>query len=320
MTLHPQSAVEHLHHLFVAAGGEGSDAVLAVEATELRRPRGSHRPQSPADGDAFGELRRHPGGARRVAAGSGPCGDRAGGRGCMPGITGAIGERVDRIIDLMPQARAPHRVASRRRFRGAKRSAAAPIAILAFVAVIVVLGRGRGGLPAAPGAHAGRRRRCAVRLQLRHGQDQPGLRAGGLLAGGDRPGDPVAALRLHRSATANDGRRLDRGDALQARITAGLDPLYNAHHSPRSWLRFRRAPSRRPWRTVRSRTNALYYIDGRRASAAWTRRASTPAAKVVVKTGDGSAQGDGVAAPARCRWPGPAHRRHQRRPVELAAI
>ena len=27
VTLHPQSAVEHLHHLFVAAGGDGSDAV-----------------------------------------------------------------------------------------------------------------------------------------------------------------------------------------------------------------------------------------------------------------------------------------------------
>ena len=35
VTLHPQSAVEHLHHLFVAAGGEGSDAVLAIEATEV---------------------------------------------------------------------------------------------------------------------------------------------------------------------------------------------------------------------------------------------------------------------------------------------
>ena len=35
VTLHPQSAVEHLHHLFVAAGGDGSDAVVALEATEM---------------------------------------------------------------------------------------------------------------------------------------------------------------------------------------------------------------------------------------------------------------------------------------------
>ena len=43
VTLHPQSAVEHLHHLFVAAGGEGSDAVLALEATEVSLSRVEHR-------------------------------------------------------------------------------------------------------------------------------------------------------------------------------------------------------------------------------------------------------------------------------------
>lgn len=35
VTLHPQSAVEHLHHRFVAAGGSGSDGVLAIELTEV---------------------------------------------------------------------------------------------------------------------------------------------------------------------------------------------------------------------------------------------------------------------------------------------
>ncbi len=34
VTLHPQAAVEHLHGRFAAAGGTGSDAVLAFEATE----------------------------------------------------------------------------------------------------------------------------------------------------------------------------------------------------------------------------------------------------------------------------------------------
>ena len=73
VTLHPQSAVEHLHHLFVAAGGDGSDAVLAVEATELAPSRGGppagarRRPAS----DAYGgpaqrpHPRRRPGGGRR---------------------------------------------------------------------------------------------------------------------------------------------------------------------------------------------------------------------------------------------------------------
>ena len=51
VTLHPQSAVEHLHHLFVAAGGEGSDAVLALEATEVALSRVEHKlmPVSPSE-------------------------------------------------------------------------------------------------------------------------------------------------------------------------------------------------------------------------------------------------------------------------------
>lgn len=35
VTLHPQSAVEHLHHRFVLADGHGSDGLLAIEATEV---------------------------------------------------------------------------------------------------------------------------------------------------------------------------------------------------------------------------------------------------------------------------------------------
>ena len=35
VTLHPQSAVEHLHSRFVAADGKGSDGALALEATEV---------------------------------------------------------------------------------------------------------------------------------------------------------------------------------------------------------------------------------------------------------------------------------------------
>ena len=34
LTLHPQAAANHLHHLFVAAGGAGSDGIITVEARE----------------------------------------------------------------------------------------------------------------------------------------------------------------------------------------------------------------------------------------------------------------------------------------------
>src|SRR5262249_4855837 len=35
VTLHPQPAMEHLHHRFSAADGTGSDAMIAFEATEV---------------------------------------------------------------------------------------------------------------------------------------------------------------------------------------------------------------------------------------------------------------------------------------------
>ena len=35
VTLHPQPAMEHLHHRFVAADGSASDAMIAIEATEV---------------------------------------------------------------------------------------------------------------------------------------------------------------------------------------------------------------------------------------------------------------------------------------------
>ena len=59
VTLHPQSAVEHLHHLFVAAGGDGSDAVLAIEATEVSLNRVEHKlvPVSPSEPLAGAPLR-----------------------------------------------------------------------------------------------------------------------------------------------------------------------------------------------------------------------------------------------------------------------
>ena len=69
VTLHPQSAAEHLHHLFVAAGGDGSDAVLAIEATEVSLSKVEHRlvPVSPSEPLAGAPIDRD--GIRRLVHG-----------------------------------------------------------------------------------------------------------------------------------------------------------------------------------------------------------------------------------------------------------
>ncbi len=138
VTLHPQSAVEHLHHLFVAAAGEGSDAVLALEATEASLTRVEHRlvPVAPAEplagaperspiplGDqmaGFASAVRMRAGATRTAIGE--------------GVSGAVG----RVLDLMPRRRTGYR-----RMRTASDSEEnrrrGSMAAIALVAVVVVL-------------------------------------------------------------------------------------------------------------------------------------------------------------------------------------
>ena len=56
VTLHPQPAMEHLHHRFVAADGAGSDAMIAFEATEVASTQKARtlvpvRPAEPLAGD-----------------------------------------------------------------------------------------------------------------------------------------------------------------------------------------------------------------------------------------------------------------------------
>jgi len=141
LTLHPQSAMEHLHHRFVAADGSGSDGAIAFEATEVSSTaRGRTlvpvRPSAPLAGapdrspipladnvQAAGVAVSAAAGNARIAAG------------------GAVGRLVAWVQDLMPQRKPTYRrvtpLASRRE---TQRRAA--LAVLALVVVIGGLGIG----------------------------------------------------------------------------------------------------------------------------------------------------------------------------------
>jgi len=104
VTLHPQSAVEHLHHLFVASGGEGSDAVLVVEASELIGRSYDHRPTSGPPGDVYGELSL--GSQAEIASDPSRVNGATlagGGRNMIGGVTAGLGEMVYRITDGFPR-------------------------------------------------------------------------------------------------------------------------------------------------------------------------------------------------------------------------
>jgi hypothetical protein len=141
LTLHPQSAMEHLHHRFAAADGSGSDGAIAFEATEVSSTaRGRAlvpvRPSAPLAGapdrspipladnvQAAGLAVSAAAGSARLAAG------------------GALARAVAWAQGLMPQRKPTYRritpLASRRE---TQRRAA--LAVLALVIVVGGLGLG----------------------------------------------------------------------------------------------------------------------------------------------------------------------------------
>ncbi len=135
VTLHPQPAMEHLHHRFLAAEGAGSDAMVAFEATEVASTQRNRalvavRPAEPL----AGAPDRSPipladnvtGGVAVVQASAARAHTAAG---------GAFAGIVRRIQDLMPRRRTAYRrVTPAATKRETQRRAA--MAVLAFVAVL----------------------------------------------------------------------------------------------------------------------------------------------------------------------------------------
>ena len=139
LTLHPQSAMEHLHQQFVAADGSGSDGAIAFEATEVSSTSRARtlvpvRPAEPLAGapdrspipladnvQAAGSAVTAAAGSARLAAG------------------GAFERLVARVQDVMPHRKPAYRrvtpLASRRE---TQRRAA--LAILTLVIVVGGLG------------------------------------------------------------------------------------------------------------------------------------------------------------------------------------
>jgi hypothetical protein len=141
VTLHPQSAVEHLHHLFVAAGGDGSDAVLAIEATEVSLSRVEHRlvPVSPSEPLAGAPISSPIPLADQLAGAASAVQERA------VAARGAVRELfsggVSRLLDLMPRRRTSYRRISAATTRRETQRRAA-LAVLSFIGLVAVLGVG----------------------------------------------------------------------------------------------------------------------------------------------------------------------------------
>ncbi len=141
LTLHPQSAMEHLHHRFVASGGSGSDGAIAFEAAEVAA---THRgrslvPVRPSEPLAGADDRSPIPLADSV--GDGVAAAQAGARRARDAAGNAVTRLIYRIQDFLPHRSAAYRrVTPMSARREAQRRAA--VAILAFIVVAGGLGLG----------------------------------------------------------------------------------------------------------------------------------------------------------------------------------
>jgi len=230
VTLHPQPAMEHLHHRFFAADGAGSDAMIAFEATEVAATHRSRTlvPVRPAEPLA-GAPDRSPipladnvtGGVAAVQASATRARSAAGGL-----FTGL----VRRAQDVLPHRRTAYRrVTPAAAKRETQRRAA--MAILAFVLVMVTLGTalyalggGGPGTKALSSAAAGEAAIEAINANLNQVFGPNGVDL--------VDGDPQKAFQLLSAAWDQIGTATAANvpaatlDPLRAKALGGLDRLF----------------------------------------------------------------------------------------------
>ena len=229
VTLHPQSAIEHLHARFVAADGKGSDGAFAFEASEVGATYKARSlvPVRPAEPLA-GAPDKGPipladsavGAAAAVGVGAARARDAAG---------SGFGRFVWRIQDLLPRRKpGPRKVTAATSRMETQRRAA--VALLAFIAVA-------GGLVLGVYAVAGQQSPTEPLRSLSVAQRafQEAEEAAASVSG---PGvdliadDPSKAMELLTAAYAKLDEAQAAGypatevSALRAEVSAGLDRLY----------------------------------------------------------------------------------------------
>ena len=257
LTLHPQAAVEHLHHLFVATGGAGSDGIIAVEAREqTSRVQGQ---ATAAAGDAYGDL-----------AVPEPVGGVVGST--LLGARDAADDLRDRFWSAMPRRRPKAREVTAVHSRAETRRRAA-MGLLALVAVVFVVGLvlvlvPRGADVTEVKQVAGSDSALAAALDSTN-------RADNLLTT-----EPDAAMEYYREAWAETraaratGLSTEALDDLESRVQVGLDSLYNTHH-----------PNIEKVARVPKNADPAYLVEGPRDGAIFIDREAGSVYRANIKTG-----------------------------------
>jgi hypothetical protein len=229
VTLHPQSAIEHLHARFAAADGRGSDGAVAFEASEVGATHKAKTlvPVRPAEPLA-GAPDRGPipladsavGAAAAMGAGAAKARDAAG---------NGFQRAVWRIQDLLPRRRPGSRKVTTATSRMETQRRAA-VALLAFIAVASALAFGVYAVAGQQSPTSPLASLTVAQAAFREAQDAVGQVTGdGVDLIRD---DQRRALELLNLAYAKldeaeaAGYPRDDVEELRAEVTAGLDRLY----------------------------------------------------------------------------------------------
>jgi hypothetical protein len=229
VTLHPQPAMEHLHHRFVAADGSASDAMIAIEATEVASTSKQRTlvPVRPAEPLAGAPDRGPIPLADNVT--DGVAAVQAGAFRARAAAGGAFDRLVLRLQDLLPRRRTAYRrVTPAAAKRETQRRAA--IAILA----LVIVSAGLFGMVWAVGGQGASHNLgslTAGQAALRVAQDNlakvtgPGID----LIRDDRPKalDLLTEAYASLDTAATSGIPASTVDPVRADVEAGLDRIYN---------------------------------------------------------------------------------------------
>ncbi|MFO1539105.1 MAG: hypothetical protein ACKOTZ_01470 [Chloroflexota bacterium] len=268
VSLHPQSAAEHLHHLFVAAGGEGPDGLIAVEATEPSATRPDRRLGAPSGATDPAAIALPP------DAPAAPVGGSA--------LSRRAAALADRAIGMLPRRSTDiRRVAPSVSERERRRRIAT--SLLGLLTVVLVLGLGIWLFP------QGKEDRI---VNLTTGErawveaKEKGDRGTELVAT-----DPDAALDLCREAWRAIDRAGDGGVSQEViapvaqTITGCLDRLHAVRRLRATQVLA--TDGMQPTALVQGPDGNPFFID-RTAGAVWTTGQRPGSGRIAVREGDGS--------------------------------
>ena len=229
VTLHPQSAMDHIHARFAAAGGTGSDGAIEIEASEIVASRAGRAPVPVRPAEPLAGVPDRSPIPLADSVQTGVAAAQTGARRARDAAAGLLWQLLGRVQDALPIKTPPSRKVTPMTARREMQRRAA-MAILSFVVVVGALGVGvfllASGRPAGQvisSIEAGQQALDAARSDLER-VTGPGV---DLVANDPRKADTLLRDAISELDLAgSSGIPKATTDPIRAQVVTALDRLY----------------------------------------------------------------------------------------------